>query len=35
VITHNKQTMEVADALFGVTMEDKGVSKLISINLEN
>jgi chromosome segregation protein len=34
VITHNKQTMEVADALFGVTMEDKGISKLISINLE-
>jgi chromosome segregation protein len=35
LVTHNKQTMEVADALFGVTMEDKGVSKLISINLEN
>ncbi len=35
VITHNKQTMEVADALFGVTMEDKGISKLISINLES
>ncbi len=34
VITHNKKTMEVADALFGVTMEDKGISKLISINLE-
>ncbi len=34
VITHNKQTMEVADALFGVTMEDKGISKLISINME-
>jgi len=34
VITHNKQTMEVANALFGVTMEDKGISKLISINLE-
>jgi chromosome segregation protein len=35
LITHNKNTMEVADALFGVTMEDKGISKLISINLEN
>lgn len=34
MITHNKQTMEVADALFGVTMEDKGISKLISINME-
>ncbi|MBW1896925.1 MAG: hypothetical protein JRI47_07685, partial [Deltaproteobacteria bacterium] len=35
LVTHNKRTMEVADALFGVTMEHKGVSKLISINLEN
>ena len=35
LVTHNKQTMEVADALFGVTMEDKGISKLFSINLES
>ncbi|MBW1742809.1 MAG: chromosome segregation protein SMC [Deltaproteobacteria bacterium] len=35
MVTHNKQTMEVADALFGVTMEDKGISKLISINLQS
>jgi chromosome segregation protein len=35
LVTHNKQTMEVADALFGVTMEDKGISKLISVNLES
>ncbi|UCD86496.1 MAG: hypothetical protein JSV01_01585 [Desulfobacterales bacterium] len=35
LITHNKQTMEAADALFGVTMEDKGISKLVSINLES
>jgi len=34
LVTHNKQTMEVADALFGVTMEDKGISKLFSINLK-
>lgn len=34
VITHNKQTMQAADALFGVTMEDKGISKLISVNLD-
>ncbi|RLB80350.1 MAG: chromosome segregation protein SMC [Deltaproteobacteria bacterium] len=35
LITHNKRTMEVADGLFGVTMEDQGISKLISINLES
>ncbi len=33
VITHNKRTMSVADSLFGVTMEDPGVSQLISIRL--
>ncbi|MDH4193718.1 MAG: chromosome segregation protein SMC [Nitrospirota bacterium] len=33
VITHNKRTMEVANSLFGVTMEDPGVSKLIAVRL--
>ena len=33
MVTHNKHSMEVADALFGVTMEDKGISKLISLNM--
>lgn len=33
VITHNKRTMEMADSLFGVTMEEPGVSKLISVRL--
>jgi chromosome segregation protein len=33
VITHRKGTMEVSDALYGVTMEEKGVSKIISIDL--
>lgn len=33
VITHRKPTMELADALFGVTMQEKGVSKLVSVKL--
>ncbi len=34
VITHNKRTMEVADTLYGVTMQEPGVSKLVTVKLK-
>jgi chromosome segregation protein len=33
LITHNKRTIEVAETLYGVTMEERGVSKLVAVEL--
>ena len=33
MITHRRPTMNQSDALFGVTMQEKGVSKIVSVKL--
>jgi chromosome segregation protein len=35
VITHNRKTMEAADQLYGVTMEDAGMSKIVSVEVQD
>ncbi len=34
VITHHKRTMQACDLLYGVTMQERGVSKQVSVQLE-
>jgi chromosome segregation protein len=34
MVTHNKKTMEAATCLYGVTMEDPGVSRMVSVRLQ-
>ncbi|GHT15315.1 chromosome partition protein Smc [Endomicrobiia bacterium] len=33
IVTHNRRTMEMADVLYGVTMEEQGISKIISVKM--
>jgi len=35
VVTHNKHTMEIASKLYGVTMQNRGVSTMVSVNLND
>lgn len=35
IVTHNRAVMEIADVLYGITMNDDGTSKLLSLKLEN
>jgi len=34
MVTHSRKTMGITDRLFGITMENKGVSKLVSVDIQ-
>ncbi len=33
IVTHSRRTMEMSDILYGVTMEERGISKIISVKM--
>ena len=35
IITHKKRTMEYANTLYGITMQESGISKLVSVKLDD
>ena len=35
LVTHNKHTMEVCEKLYGITMEEKGISKMVSVDMSH
>lgn len=35
IVTHNKRTMEAADTMYGITQQEEGISKIVSVRLEN
>jgi chromosome segregation protein len=35
MVTHSRRTMEVVDRLFGITMENTGMSKVVSVDIQD